>query len=157
MKAMRLRYLGVFALALVIGGCSVRGSALYEIEGNAILYAVDGGEAAFLIYTDIQGGSQEDGAMATQDEAFSGRLTNDAGLRIDYHSDGSSLTIAGQEYDLANGRVFLLQTRGVSRTAQLPIGRNELEHSNDDMIGVIRALAEAREEIRMFLWPPEIA
>ena len=151
------RGLALLTLTAAVTACgSVRGTSVYQLDGKTVLYAVDNGEAAFVVFTDMLEGRIEDGAPADRDQPFSGTLTGERGARVAFSSDGASATINGRTFDLDEGRVFVLQTAGVSRIAQLPIGRDELEHSNENMLDVIRALAESHDRIRWFVWPPEI-
>ncbi len=134
--------------AALPAGCGLRGQGQYgTLAGGASWYhaaddpipGIDRGNATtirlwcgrgdgipLVIWSDLNGGSHH-GSGTTALAYVEGSHSGSGGRRVDYQCEtrdglAATVTIAGVNYDLANGALFLVSTQGDKpEVAQLPI------------------------------------
>lgn len=117
-------------LGVIVFGASILGCGQTEIGGGtkgiasgggsteAVYGIAEGQKLGFAIFTDIP----SDGAVASVGSTWSGAITPQQGKNLEYNGSNDRLNIDGTEYDLANGRVFLVKVnQGDFSVSQLNI------------------------------------
>jgi hypothetical protein len=110
----------------------------------------------FVVWSDLIGGSSGHGEGGVRGATYEGHHQASNGRRVDFHaktSDGQAgcMTIAGVDYDLAKGSLFLVSGRqGPPKVAQISFDSTGFPKVGGLRSDALRELANSKAEIRAF-------
>lgn len=110
------RLTSVFALlvagVLCQGGCGIPGGGITQTEGKSLHYHTRGDDLHFVLYTnidaDVSWSQQEESNYPLLPYPWKGYLQTPGYLKVEYRSGRRTLTLCGEDYDLSEGRIFLV-------------------------------------------------
>jgi hypothetical protein len=144
---MRHAFTALMLASLFLSGCAdSSGGGSSTINQRVVVYGIGKDGVAFVIFTDIpalhaeiRSGGKSD-VIASQQ---AGSIVPASGPRVDYAGDSALLTLGGQEYTFAKGRLFLVATRdGNLNIQQLSTPIHPTDRSSEALQAEIRRLAE---------------
>jgi hypothetical protein len=136
---------GGIALPQPAGGGST------SVQGRQVAYGIGEDGVAFALFTDIPSDSVASGSKSASGLSGSrveGYVAAGSGQRVDYASDFESITIAGKEHPLAQGRVFLVSAPKPGQAAavrQVNVPIQPTPRDQQALKAEIARLAETKE------------
>jgi hypothetical protein len=161
----RFRLLGTFLWAAFLVGCAVpapkgtsSGGGSFHVAGTGGEICTGDGRVILVVWTDDASGSRAGGG----DGRWHGEIRTHDGRMVPWScttADGTTgtVTVAGTDFDLGKGPLFLVTTRGgAPRVQQLPIdvnGAGPLGKGEefDAARQRLQALAESDETVKAFV------